>query len=80
MLYLKIDLDNNGYWDQDEVNAIFIKELDKLYSQGHPEDDLVERVEEMERMREHFMKEADTNKDSLIRYTLQQLLYLKTNK
>ncbi|XP_051175442.1 nucleobindin-2 isoform X2 [Leptopilina boulardi] len=62
------DLDSNGYWDQDEVNAIFSKELDKIYEEGHPEDDLVERIEEMNLMREHFLKEADTNRDSLISY------------
>ncbi|XP_043475598.1 nucleobindin-2 isoform X2 [Leptopilina heterotoma] len=62
------DLDGNGYWDIEEINAIFRKELDKIYEVGHSEDDIIERVEEMERMREHFLKEADTNKDSLISY------------
>ncbi|XP_058805477.1 nucleobindin-2 isoform X2 [Phymastichus coffea] len=62
------DLDGNGVWDPTEVKALFLKELDKLYSQGAPEDDIVERAEEMERMREHVMKEADLNKDGLISY------------
>ncbi|XP_008210721.1 nucleobindin-2 isoform X1 [Nasonia vitripennis] len=62
------DLDGNGVWDQNELKALFIKELDKLYAEGHPEDDLVERAEEMERMREHVIKEADLNKDGLISY------------
>lgn len=65
MLYL--DLDGNGVWDQEEVKALFLKELDKLYQQGVPEDDMRERVEEMERMREHVFTEADLNKDGLIR-------------
>lgn len=61
------DLDGNGVWDQVELKALFRKELDKLYAEGHPEDDLVERAEEMERMREHVVKEADLDKDGLIR-------------
>ncbi|KAL7306766.1 hypothetical protein TKK_0001131 [Trichogramma kaykai] len=62
------DLDGNGVWDQVELKALFVKELDKLYAQGHPEDDLVERAEELERMREHVIKEADLNKDGFISY------------
>lgn len=62
------DLDSNGFWDENEVKILFIKELDKVYQQGMPEDDMRERAEEMERMREHVFKEADTNKDNLISY------------
>ncbi|KAJ9580412.1 hypothetical protein L9F63_003936, partial [Diploptera punctata] len=62
------DLDGNGVWDADEVKALFLKELDKMYTAGAPEDDMRERMEEMERMREHVFKEADTNRDGLISY------------
>ncbi|XP_011865542.1 PREDICTED: nucleobindin-2 isoform X2 [Vollenhovia emeryi] len=62
------DLDGNGFWDQDEVKALFLKELDKLYTEGAPEDDTYERREEMERMREHVFNEADLNHDGLISY------------
>lgn len=62
------DLDGNGVWDQDEVKALFIKELDKMYAEGAPEDDMRERFEEMERMREHVFGEVDQNKDGLINY------------
>ncbi|GLG96125.1 Uncharacterized protein GBIM_02944, partial [Gryllus bimaculatus] len=62
------DLDGNGAWDEEEVKALFLKELDKLYQAGAPEDDMRERREEMERMREHVFNEADTNKDGLISY------------
>ncbi|XP_046603248.1 nucleobindin-2 isoform X2 [Neodiprion virginianus] len=62
------DLDGNGVWDQNEVKALFLKELDKMYAEGAPEDDLRERAEEMERMREHVFNEADLNKDGLISY------------
>ena len=61
------DLDGNGFWDPDEVKALFLKELDKMYTPGAAEDDMRERIEELERMREHVFKEADTDKDGLIR-------------
>lgn len=60
------DLDGNGFWDEDEVKALFLKELDKMYEKN-PEDDPRERMEDMERMREHVFSEADTNHDGLIR-------------
>ncbi|XP_043517266.1 nucleobindin-2 [Frieseomelitta varia] len=60
------DIDGNGAWDQVEVKTLFLKELDKLYAQGTPQDDLLKRAEEMERMREHVFNEADLNKDGLI--------------
>lgn len=63
-----LDLDANGFWDADEVKALFIKELDKVYKAGVPEDDMRERAEEMERMREHVFREADKNHDGLISY------------
>ncbi|XP_071548084.1 nucleobindin-2 isoform X1 [Panulirus ornatus] len=62
------DLDGNGYWDEMEVKALFKKELDKMYDPNAPEDDINERYEEMERMREHVFKESDTDKDNLISY------------
>ena len=60
------DLDGNGVWDAVEVKALFKKELDKMYDPNAPEDDIRERYEEMERMREHVFNETDTNKDQLI--------------
>nr|CAG4638652.1 EOG090X0B17 [Cyclestheria hislopi] len=62
------DIDGNGVWDADEVKALFSKELDKVYDPNAPEDDMAERFEEMERMREHVFNETDTNKDHLISY------------
>ena len=47
---------------------LFAKELDKVYDRNAPEDDMREREEEMERMREHVFKESDKNKDKLISY------------
>ncbi|XP_023016613.2 nucleobindin 1 [Leptinotarsa decemlineata] len=60
------DVDGNGLWDQDEVKSLFIKELDKMYQQGAPEDDMRERYEEMERMRESVFNEMDKNRDGFI--------------
>ncbi|ENN75549.1 hypothetical protein D910_10277 [Dendroctonus ponderosae] len=51
---------------REEVKALFIKELDKMYQQGAPEDDMRERVEEMERMRESVFGEMDQNRDGFI--------------
>ena len=45
---------------------LFQKELDKAYDPNAPEDDMKERAEESERMREHVLKETDKNKDRLI--------------
>lgn len=62
------DLDSNGFWDYDEIEALFVKEVDKVYEEGHEEDDMEELVEELERMREHLYGEVDKNKDALISY------------
>ena len=62
------DLDSNGLWDENEVRIIFKNELDKAYDPKVPEDDMKERVEEMERMREHVFQEMDKNKDKMISF------------
>lgn len=66
------DLDNNGQLDETELKAIFTNDLDKVYQPGHSEDDMREREEEMERMREHVMREVDTNGDRMV--SLEELL------
>ncbi|XP_018322943.1 nucleobindin-2 [Agrilus planipennis] len=60
------DLDSNGLWDENEVKALFVKELDKMYAAGAPEDDMAERIEEMERMRETVFRDVDKNHDNFI--------------
>ena len=62
------DLDGNGQWDENEVRILFKKELDKAYDPNAPEDDMREREEEMERMREHVFKESDKDKNRMISY------------
>ncbi|XP_050425488.1 nucleobindin-2-like [Adelges cooleyi] len=60
------DIDGNSFWDEDEVKTLFLRELDKLYNQGMSKVDLMEKAEEMERMREHVFNEMDVNRDRLI--------------
>ncbi len=43
-------------------------QLDKVYDPNAPEDDMMERYEEMNRMREHVMKEVDKDHDAMISY------------
>merc|ERR1712117_138184 len=62
------DLNGDGVWDQDEVKMLFEKELDKVYNKDAPEDDMLERAEEMERMREHVFKESDVDRNNLISF------------
>ena len=52
------DLDGNGQWDENEVRILFRKELEKAYDPNNPEDDMKEREEEMERMREHVFRQT----------------------
>lgn len=47
---------------------MFQKELDKAYDPSKPEDDMRERAEESERMREHVMKETDLDNDRMISF------------
>ncbi|XP_074533447.1 nucleobindin-2-like isoform X2 [Halichoeres trimaculatus] len=60
--------DNNGdgFLDETELEALFTKELEKVYNPENEEDDMVEMEEERLRMREHVMSEVDTNKDRLV--------------
>lgn len=41
-------------------------QLDQVYDPNAPEDDMNERYEEMNRMREHVMNELDKDKDKLV--------------
>jgi len=48
------------------IRLIVRLQLDKVYDPNAPEDDMLERYEEMNRMREHFVNEVDRDKDSMI--------------
>ncbi|XP_051916524.1 nucleobindin-2-like isoform X3 [Hippocampus zosterae] len=61
--------DNNGdgFFDENELEALFVKELEKVYKvYNNEEDDMMAMEEERRRMREHVMAEVDTNKDRLV--------------
>ncbi|PAV57299.1 hypothetical protein WR25_23263 [Diploscapter pachys] len=67
------DLNGDGYWNDDELEALFQLELEKMYNETDPDDDPRERMEEMYRMREHVSKQMDKNGDRLI--SLEEFLH-----
>ncbi|XP_071988335.1 nucleobindin-2-like, partial [Engystomops pustulosus] len=60
------DTNSDGFMDEQELEALFTKELAKAYDPQNEEDDMVEMEEERLRMREHVMNEVDVDKDRLI--------------
>ncbi|XP_026524106.1 nucleobindin-2 [Notechis scutatus] len=60
------DINADGFLDEQELEALFTRELEKVYESQNEEDDMVEMEEEKQRMREHVMNEIDINKDRLI--------------
>ncbi|XP_034534331.1 nucleobindin-2-like [Notolabrus celidotus] len=60
------DSNGDGFLDESELEALFTKELEKVYNPENEEDDMMEMEEERLRMREHVMNEVDTNKDRLV--------------
>ncbi|XP_056622262.1 nucleobindin-2b [Triplophysa dalaica] len=60
------DTNGDGYLDEQELEALFTKELEKIYDPTQEEDDMMEMEEERLRMREHVINEVDTNKDRLV--------------
>ncbi|XP_044125885.1 nucleobindin-2 isoform X2 [Bufo gargarizans] len=60
------DTNGDGFIDEQELEALFTKELEKAYDPTNEEDDMVEMEEERLRMREHVMSEVDVDKDRLI--------------
>lgn len=60
------DSNQDGFLDELEVESLFERELAKMYDPNNPEDDMVEKEEERNRMREHVFNEIDKDKDFLI--------------
>uniref|UniRef100_A0A3Q4GHB7 Nucleobindin-1 n=1 Tax=Neolamprologus brichardi TaxID=32507 RepID=A0A3Q4GHB7_NEOBR len=60
------DTNEDGVLDEQELEALFTKELEKVYDPKNEEDDMMEMEEERLRMREHVMKNVDANKDRLV--------------
>ncbi|XP_053545925.1 nucleobindin-1 [Bombina bombina] len=66
--------DTNGdrVLDEQELEALFTKELEKVYDPKNEEDDMIQMEEERLRMREHVMKNVDVNHDRLV--TLEEFI------
>jgi len=62
------DIDGDGFLNVPEIEALFQTELDKVYNSSNPDDDMVERDEEMNRMREHVFGEIDADMDGLVSF------------
>ncbi|KHN74801.1 Nucleobindin-2 [Toxocara canis] len=60
------DLNGDGFWSAEELEALFQLELQKVYNESDPDDDPRERIEEMYRMREHVVQQMDKNNDRMI--------------
>ncbi|XP_051572527.1 nucleobindin-1 [Myxocyprinus asiaticus] len=60
------DTNGDGLLDEQELEALFTKELEKVYDPKNEEDDMMEMEEERLRMREHVMQNVDINRDRLV--------------
>lgn len=60
------DLNDDGVMDAGELEALFEKDLGKIYDPNDPNYDPFQFEEEKRQMREHVMKEVDKNGDGLI--------------
>jgi len=60
------DLNDDGVMDAGELEALFEKDLGKIYDPSDPNYDPFQFEEEKRQMREHVMKEVDKNGDGLI--------------
>ncbi|CAF1520063.1 unnamed protein product [Adineta steineri] len=61
------DTNSDGFLDIAEIEAIMLKEAEKIHENA-PEADPIEKQEEMDRMREHVMKEFDKNHDYMLSF------------
>ncbi|UJR36200.1 hypothetical protein I4U23_028933 [Adineta vaga] len=59
------DINGDNLLDEGEIEAIMLKEAAKIH-EDTPDGDPVEEEEEMDRMREHVMKEFDKNNDRML--------------
>jgi len=61
------DVNSDGFLDEGEIEAIMLKEAEKIH-ENTPEADPIEKQEEMDRMREHVMREFDRNNDRMLSF------------
>lgn len=62
------DKNGDGFLDAFELETFFLADLDKAYNESDPDTDRQERDEEMERMREHVLKNMDSDKNGLVSF------------
>lgn len=60
------DKNGDGYLDTYELETFFLGDVDKVYNESDSTTDPKERQEELERMREHVMKQMDKDHDGLV--------------
>jgi len=64
--FIEHDLNDDGLLDEEEIEALFLKEVEKMYNESEADDDMNEKYEELYRMRLKVLEEMDTNKDRFI--------------
>jgi hypothetical protein len=67
-LFKMHDLNGDGWWDQNEMDAIMQSELNKVYEENNTDDDIRERYHELMRMRQEFTSKVDKNQDGIISF------------
>jgi len=63
------DLNNDNHLDPEEISNLFYTEIKKGYDPNNPEDDMEEGEEELARMKDHYISEADVDSDGFISWT-----------
>uniref|UniRef100_A0A1I8HPU3 EF-hand domain-containing protein n=1 Tax=Macrostomum lignano TaxID=282301 RepID=A0A1I8HPU3_9PLAT len=65
--FLLHDVNGDGHLDVNEIEALFLKELEKAYNRTNDTTvNALEKQHEMERMRQEVLDKVDTNKDMMI--------------
>lgn len=62
------DRDGDGYLDPMELESLFVREASKIHNSSNADYDPRKLNEEVQRMREHVVKEIDKDKDNFVSY------------
>ena len=76
---LNLDVSGDGFLDAYELEAIFNPELEKVYNLADPNEDKNEMEEERQNMREHVLKEVDSDGDTAISMA-EFMAYIQTDE
>jgi len=71
------DKNNDGFLDKWELETLFLNDIEKAYPEDDPDTDIMERDEEMERMREYAMNNIDKNGDGQL--SLEEVVQVKAS-